>query len=182
MRRDSLSSFYWTLWVVTTMLTGILAGYMVSHSIMLGRFFTWFVDSNNLELLRQTYTAFRAQGRAHIWYDVPLFLHLIVGVVWTALSFLLKRHRLIATTAGLSTVWVSILFFGLRFDEAEDAVLTSTADPATTQYFAVLNVPLHSLFAVIYVTSLFLLLLVPLRANADRLSSPNPAGARVAKG
>jgi hypothetical protein len=134
---------------------------------MLGRFFTLFVDSNNLELLRQTYTAFRAQGRAHVWYDVPLLLHLVSGIAWTTVSFLVKRGRLIAFVAGLSTVWVSILFFGFNFDEVEDAVLTSSADAATVQYFASVNVPLHSLFAVIYVTSLFLLLLVPLKDRAD---------------
>jgi hypothetical protein len=158
---------YWTLWVVTTLLTGILAGYMVSHSIMLGRFFTWFVISDNLELLRQTYTAFRAQGRAHVYYDIPLLLHLLAGIPWVVLALLMKRQRLIAVVAGLSTLWVGALFLGLGFDRIEDAVMTSTADAETLRAFAALNVPLHATFAVIYVTSLFLLLLVPLRVRRD---------------
>jgi hypothetical protein len=163
-----LARLYWTLWVVTTMLTGILAGYMISHSIMLGRFFTWFAISDNLDLLRQTYTTFRAQTRAYVWYDVPLLLHLVFGIAWVLLSFIVKIQRAIAFVAGLSTVWVSILFMGLNFDEVEDSVLTSTADAATVRYFASMNIPLHTSFAVIYAFSLLLLLLIPLIARGTR--------------
>lgn len=78
-----LARLYWPLWVVTTMLTGVLSGYMVSHSIMFGQFFNWYIESDNLELLRQTYTTFRDGSNAYKIYDIPLLLHLIAG---TALS------------------------------------------------------------------------------------------------
>jgi hypothetical protein len=79
----------------------------------------------------------------------------------------MKRQQVIAVVAGLSTLWVGTLFLGLQFDRIEDAVMTSTADAETLRTFAALNVPLHASFAAIYVTSLFLLLLVPLRVRRD---------------
>src|SRR5689334_1985136 len=42
---------FWVFWCLTTMLTGVLAGYMVSHSIMLGRFFNWYLETGNTDLL-----------------------------------------------------------------------------------------------------------------------------------
>jgi hypothetical protein len=153
---------YWPFWVITTMLTGVLSGYMVSHSIMFGQFFNWYIESDNLELLRQTYTTFRAGSDAYKIYDIPLLLHLIAGTVFVLLAFLLKRHRVITVLAGLSTAWVGAIFIGMDVGEAEDAVLTSTADSETVQYFLSINIPAHSSFAVIYLASLFLLLLIPL--------------------
>lgn len=163
---------YWALWVVTVMLTGVLAGYMVSHAIMLGRFFDWFVATDNLELLRRTYTMFRAHSNAYRVYDIPLLLHLIAGTAFAANALLLKRHRTIAVLAGLATWWVGAIFVGFGVGSAEDAVLTSTADQATAQYFLAVNIPAHSSFAAIYLTALFLLLIIPLvdlrGGSADR--------------
>lgn len=39
MHRFPLERLYRGFWLLTTMLTGVLSGYMVSHSIMFGRFF-----------------------------------------------------------------------------------------------------------------------------------------------
>lgn len=157
-----LARLYWPLWVVTTMLTGVLSGYMVSHSIMFGQFFNWYIESDNLELLRQTYTTFRDGSNAYRIYDIPLLLHLIAGTAFVVLAFALRRHRTLSVLAGLSTWWVSTIFIGLGVGEAEDAVLTSTADAETVQYFLAINIPAHGSFAVIYLTSLLLLLLIPL--------------------
>lgn len=161
-----MSYVYWGLWIATTVLNGILAGYMISHSIMFGRFFSWFIASGNVELLHRTYTVFRGQTWANQIYDIPLLLHLIIGIVWVALSFFLKRERLIAVLAGLSTVWVSILFLGSGLGAAEDSVLSGASDEATRQYFLSINIPMHSTFAVIYAASFLLMLLVPLRTSA----------------
>lgn len=162
MGKSVWARLYWPLWVITTMLTGVLSGYMVSHSIMFGRFFNWYIESDNLELLRQTYTTFRAGSDAYKIYDIPILLHLIAGTAFVLLAFVLKRHRIITVLAGLSTGWVGAIFIGMDVGEAEDAVLTSTADSETVQYFLSINIPAHSSFAVIYLASLFLLLLIPM--------------------
>ncbi len=154
---------FWVSWCAATVLTGMLAGFLTSHAIMFGRFQTWFIESGNIELLHQTYTVFRAASSPHVLYDAFFYLALIAGIVWTVFALMLKRDRIIAVVAGLSTLWVSVVFFASGFGEAEDAVLTGVADEATTQWFVALNVPLHTAFAVYYVVSLFLLLVVVLR-------------------
>ncbi len=149
---------YSAFWYSTTILTGILAGYMVSHAIMLGRFFNWFITSGHEELLHRTYTVFRLESSPQVFYNVPLYLALFSGVIWTILAFATKRNRIIGVTAGLSTFWVGFIFTASHLDEAEEAVLTGMADPAMTQLYLSINIPVHTIFAVIYLVSFFLLL------------------------
>ena len=163
MSKDLLSKLYWVFWCSTTMLTGILAGFMVSHSIMLARFFNWFIESGNVDLLHQTYTVFRKASSPQNLYNVPLLVALASGAIWAVLALILKRERIIAIIAGLATLWVAIIFKVSDLDEAEEAVLSGIADDRLTQLYVLINVPIHSCFAVIYVVSLFLLLLVALR-------------------
>ena len=165
MKKNTLRKLFWVFWCSTTILTGILAGFLISHAIMLGRFFQWFMESGNEELLHQTYTVFRAASSPHIAYNIPLYLSFISGIIWTVLAFIARRDRIIAVTAGLSTVWVGAIFFLTDFGEAEEAVLTATADARLTQLYTALNLPLHTLFAAMYIVSLFLLLLVPLKGQ-----------------
>jgi hypothetical protein len=167
MNRNILNKLFWAFWCSTTILTGILAGFMISHSIMLGRFFTWYIESGNVELLRQTFTVFRETSSPppQVVYNVPLYLAFVSGVVWTVLAFVLKRDRIIAMIAGLSTFWVGNIFFISDLDEAEEAVLSGSADASMTQFFASINLPIHTCFAAIYVVSLLLLLLVALKGR-----------------
>jgi hypothetical protein len=160
MKQNTLEKLYWAFWFSTTLFTGILAGYMISHSIMLGRFFSWFAESGKLDLLRQTFTVFRqtSQPDPNTLYWIPIYLALVSGAIWTVLAFVMKRERIIALIAGLSTLWVGMLFMISDIDEAEQAVLSGTADAHMTQLFASINVPIHTTFAVIYSVSLFLLL------------------------
>lgn len=169
MNRLLVDRLYWSFWLLTTMLTGVLSGYMVSHSIMLGQFFNWFIESGNLDLLHKTYTVFRAGSNAYRVYDIPLLLHLVAGTLFVVLTLLAKRHRIPAVLAGLSTWWVSAIFIGFDVGSAEDAVLTGVADHATTQYFLAVNLPAHASFAVIYLASMALLLAMPL---LDRRARP----------
>jgi len=165
MKKHFLLKSFWIFWFSTTVLTGILSGFMISHSIMLGRFFNWYIESDNLELLRQTFTVFRVTGAPGVLYNSPLYLAFLSGVVWTVLAFLLKRDRTIAILAGLSTFWVGNIFFLSFLNKAEEAVLSGSADAATAQYYLSINLPLHVTFAVIYLASVCLLLWVPLRAH-----------------
>ena len=167
MNKGALNKLYWAFWCVTAALNGVLAGYMVSHSIMLGRFFNWYLESGNENLLRQTYSVFRASSNAYRVYDIPLALHLVVAGAWVLPAFVVRRQRVIAAVAGLATYWVGAIFLATGSGTAEDAVLAGTADAALTQQYLTLNLPIHTTFAVIYVSSLLLMLLVPLR---DRTS------------
>ena len=163
MNRNSTEKLFWVFWCSTTTLTGILAGFLTSHSIMFGRFQTWFIESGNVDLLHKTYTVFREASSPQVLYDSFFYLALASGIIWTVLAFLMKRDRIIAMIAGLSTFWVSVVFFGTDFGRAEDEVLMGIADERTTQLFVSLNVPLHTCFAIFYIVSLLLLLVVALK-------------------
>jgi len=163
MNKQLLRKLFWFFWFSTTVLTGILAGFMVSHSVMLGRFFNWYIESDNLDLLRQTFTVFREANTPGVIYYSPLYLAFLSGVAWTVLAFILKRDRIIAVLAGLSTFWVGNIFFLSLLNKAEEAVLSGSADAAMAQYYLSINLPLHTAFAVIYLASVCLLLWVPLK-------------------
>ncbi|MBN1892117.1 MAG: hypothetical protein JW780_04990 [Clostridiales bacterium] len=165
MNKNILSRLYWIFWCATTMLTGILAGFLISHSVMLGRFFTWMLESGNEDLLRQTFSVFRdtVSPPPNIIYNIPLYLGLIFGILYTVVSFLLKRDRVIAVIAGLSTFWVGNIFFVSNFNKAEEAVMTGTAEADVMIFFMRTNLPFHITFAFIYSVSFFLLLLVALK-------------------
>ena len=165
MNKDILRKLFWVFWCSTTILTGVLAGFLVSHSIMLGRFFQWFIESGNEKLLHQTYTVFRAASNPHVMYNIPLYLALVSGIIWTVLAFIVRRDRIIAVIAGLSTLWVGTIFFISDLAEAEEAVMTGIGDARLTQLYTSINLPLHTLFAAIYVVSFFLLLLVALKGQ-----------------
>ena len=167
MNKKTVNKLFWIFWCSTTILTGILAGFLTSHAIMFGRFQTWFIESGNVDLLHKTFTVFREASSPQILYDSFFYLALASGIIWTVLAFLKKRDRIISMIAGLSTLWVSIVFFATRFGRAEDEVLTGIADAEMTQLFVTLNVPIHTCFAVFYIVSLFLLLVVALNNNRE---------------
>ena len=160
MNKNIINKLYWIFWCSTTMLTGILAGFMISHSIMFGRFFTWFIESGNMDLLHRTYTVFREASSPQILYNRFLLFGLISGVIWTVLAFLKKKDRIVATIAGLSTIWVGVIFKVSDFDYLEEAVMSGIADEKTAQLFASFNVSIHTFFATIYTLSFLLLLII----------------------
>ena len=165
MNKNVLNKLYWIFWCSTTVLTGILAGFLTSYTIMFGRFLTWFIESGNVDLLHKTYTVFRETSSSQVLHDSFFYLALVSGIIWTVLAFLIKRNRVIAIIAGLSTLWVVIVFFATKLGRAEDEVLTGIANAEMTQLFMTLNIPLHTCFAVFYILSLILLLIIALKYN-----------------
>ena len=163
MNKSIISRLFWIFWCSTTILTGILAGFMISHSIMFGRFFTWFIESGNADLLRSTYSVFREASSPQVLYYIPIYLALASGIIWVVLAFLMKRDRIIAIIAGLSTIWVGAIFMGTGFGELEEAVMSGIADETTMQSFVSLNLPIHICNAIIYGVSFLLLLVVALK-------------------
>lgn len=154
---------YWVFWCLAVIFMGMMAGFMTSHSIMLGRFFSWFVSSGNEDLLHQTYTVFREASNAHILYDVPLYLSFVFGVAFAVVALVRKRDRIMSVIAGLATFWTGSIFMVIDLDEVEDAVLMGAATPEVSRYFLSINVPTHASFAAIYIICLVLLLIVGLR-------------------
>ena len=155
---NTLSVSYWTSWFVVTLATGILSGFLVSHSIMLGSFFTWLIESGHEQVFTEYFSKFRTATHANVHYNYMLYIGLFAGVFWIVSCFLSRRSRIVSVTAGFSTFWVGSIFFATEFAAIEEAVSTGTADAATLQSFINLNLPLHITFAVIYTLSFAVLL------------------------
>ena len=131
MKTGVITKLYWIFWFVTTILTGILSGFMISHSLILGGFFTWCIESGNVDLIRKGFSIYRETDNYPLLYSLyhsPFFISLISGPVWIVLAFLKKRYRGISLIAGLSTYWVSIIFAATGFGKVEKAVLKGITD------------------------------------------------------
>jgi len=146
-------------WFATTILTAILAGFLTSHSVMLGRFFTWLIESDNYHVFTDAFSVFRQATHANVHYNAFLWVSLVVGILWTILCFIVKKDRIVALIAGLSTFWVGCVFFASGFSDAEDAVARGVADEAVRQFFVSWNLPMHTSFALFYTLCLLLLLI-----------------------
>ena len=165
--RVDLKRVYWVLWFALTMITGILAGFLVSHSVMLGRYFTWLIESGNNGVFADTFSVFRETTRANVHYNLFLWISMTIGVVWTTVCFIIRKTRIVAVIAGLSSFWVGCVFFASGFAAAEAAVTTGTAGEAVRQFFASWNIPMHASFAVFYTLCFFLLLLSGFRERSQ---------------
>jgi len=163
---------HWVLWFAITMLTGILAGFLASHSVMLGRYFTWLIESGNNQVFTDTFSVFREATHANVHYNLFLWASFAIGIIWTISSFIVRKNRIVSLIAGLSSFWVGCVFFASGFSVAEEAVCTGIADEAVRQFFVSWNIPMHTSFAVFYTLCFFLLLLSGFRTRkADPLHS-----------
>lgn len=171
--RGIIHRIHTLLWFAITILTGGLAGFLTSHSVMLGRYFTWLIESGNYHVFTDTFAPFRQATRANVHYNLFLWASLVIGILWTVTCFLVKRNRIVALVAGLSSFWVGAVFFASGFSEAEEAVSTGVADEAVRQFFVSWNLPMHRSFAVFYTLCFFLLLVVGFRqgCQVERLSA-----------
>ena len=166
MNAKLINKLFWYFWFATTIYTGILCGFMISHSLILGRYFSWSVATGHS---LSNFTAFRNTRDYPIYYGLYysfLWVHLLIGIIWTVLTFLSKRERIekiIAIIAGLSSFWVGLIFSISDIDEAEEAVMSGTANASMKQLFVLLNVPVHTSFAIIYLVSFFLMLVIAYR-------------------
>lgn len=156
---------YRVLWVAITMLTGILSGFLLSHSVMLGRYFTWLIKSGNNQVFVDTFSVFRAATHANVHYNMFLWISLLFGIIWTVFCFIVKKSRVVACIAGISSLWVGFVFFASGFSDAEEAVATGLADEAVRQFFVSWNLPMHAAFAAFYTICFFLLILTGIKTN-----------------
>jgi hypothetical protein len=145
----------------------MLAGFLTSHSVMLGRYFTWLIETDNYQVFPDTFAVFRAATHANVHYNLILWASFLVGILWTTLSFILKQGRITALVAGLSSFWVGIVFFASNFSDAEAAVSSGVATESVRQFFVSWNLPMHRSFAVFYTLCFALLLLYGTRHNAS---------------
>lgn len=154
----------WSCWLLATVTTGLVAGFMLGHALILGRFLDWMLASDP-RLLASTYPAFASTaGRGGlITFYAICGLQILAAVVLLALALITRRHRVAATIAALTAVLWPTVHYASGFGALEAAVLRGTAPvpPETAVQFLAWNAPVHAVHAALLVVGLLALLAMP---------------------
>lgn len=154
----------WTCWLLATVTTGLVAGLMLGHALILGRLLDWMLVSDP-RMLAATYPVFAksaGQGGLTAFYAI-CGLQVVAAVVLLGLALITRRHRLAATVAALAAVLWPTVHYASGFGAVEAVVLRGTAPvpPETAAQFLGWNAPLHAFHAVLLVVGLIALLAMP---------------------
>ena len=157
---------YWVSWFVAAWLTGVVAGFMLGHALILAPFLDWLLAHRGGELLNRSYAEFRAAaGRAglDVYYAVA-GLQVLASVVFATVALITRRQRGLAVLAGAAGVAWALIHYASGFGALEAAVVrTPTPVPAElVRQFIVWNRPIHLVHAAALGVSLGALLTVPL--------------------
>jgi hypothetical protein len=169
---------YWPCWFVSAALTGIVAGFMLGHALILGRFLEWMLAAGPPALLSQTYAVFRAgPGRAGLdAYYAVAGLQALSALAFLLVALAAGRHRTAGVVAGLAGVLWLAVHYGSGFAALEAAVLRSPSAVSLdlAGRFTAWNTPIHLFHAVALAAGLAALLSVPL--SALKGSAPPSSG------
>lgn len=155
-----MNKLFWRFWFASTILTGILAGFMISHILQLGHFFTWSAETG---VSLSNFTAFRPGNRPYDFiYDCYLLAQLAIGIIWTVLAFLSKREKRenYSNNSRVSNCLGCYHLYILWYGWGRISVLIRNCRCKYDAKFALLNLPVHTSFALIYSVSFFLLLFI----------------------
>jgi len=161
---------YWTSWFLAVLFTGIVAGFMLGHALILAQFLDWMLASGTPALGR-AYPAFRGSaGRSGLAaYYAVAGLQLVSTTAFLVVSLMTRRHRGAALVAGVAgALWVAAHYVS-GFGALEADVLQSTREmaPGVVVRFVRWNVPIHFVHAVTLAVALSALLSVPLTGRKD---------------
>jgi hypothetical protein len=171
--RDGL---YWACWLLAALFTGLVAGLMLGHALILAPFLSWMLANGPPGALDHTYPVFRATAGA---LGLTVY-YLLAGVqVAMALGFLvaavaMRRHRAAAAVAGAASVCWVIVHYASGFGAVEARLFRYPAEGAdgVAHRFLAWNTPIHFLHAGMLIVALLALLWVPLlsrRRAPDRM-------------
>jgi hypothetical protein len=96
---------FWPCWLLAAVTTGLVAGFMLSHALILGRFLDW-VLVNDPRQLAATYPAFAhsvGRGGLSAFYGI-CGLQVVAALALLALSLGARRHRRAAGVPALAAV------------------------------------------------------------------------------
>ncbi len=170
MARALAARLYWPGWVLATVLTGLVAGFMLGHALVLGRFVEWLLTAGAPAhgLLYPAFRATSGRGGLTVFYAV-CGLQVISVVLFLGLALASGRARGAATLAAAAGVLWLVAHYASGFGALEAKVVRATGavDPDIAASFLRLNVPIHFFHAAALTTALGALLRVP-RSAAPR--------------
>jgi hypothetical protein len=164
-RTANAGNGYWACWSFATLTTGLLAGFLLGHCLILGRFFSWMVASGRQPLISETYAVFRQEQGVQA-YLALLVIQTLATVLFLIVALVKKRGVGIAAVAALaSPLWYAVHFAsGLAVVEP---TVVGSLHPVPTELasrFVSLNLPVHLLATALMVAALSVLLTVPMVA------------------
>jgi hypothetical protein len=167
--RDPL---YWAAWLLAAGFTGIVAGLMLGHALLLAPFLDWLLAAGRPELFAQTYPRFRgAEGRAGLGaYYLVVALQVIAAAVFTGVALVRRRHRVAAVIAGAAGAGWVLIHYASGFGALEAQVVRGEPEPlpGVVPRFVAWNTPIHYVHALALTVALAALLTVPLSALRQR--------------
>lgn len=140
-----------TLLLINTLLLAMLCGYFTAHSIVLGRWFDWFLTEGKHQELAEHYGTFRRARNPVPLYMAGFIVQFVCGIVMAAVGF----GTDIPIMALIAAVVAFALMVGLHmasgFSRVESAIMSGeTQDTTAVARFLRLNQPVHLLDALIY--------------------------------
>jgi hypothetical protein len=162
---------YWPCWVAAAVLTGVVAGFMLGHALVLGRFVEWLVTSGSGELAL-AYPGFRAgAGRVSLtaFYAV-CGLEVLSVVAFLAAALVTRRQAALAALAAAAGALWLVVHYASGFGALEAMVLGGAVEPPriVAARFVRVNTPIHLFHAAMLVTALGALLAVPLAISRQK--------------
>lgn len=161
---------YWTSWVVAVLLTGVVAGFMLGHALILAPFLDWMLGRPGL--LAETYPVFRSSaGRSGLtlFYAVA-GLQVLAALEFLGVALVTGRQRLPAVMAGVAGAGWLLVHYASGFGAVE-ATVAGSGGPLPgeiVQRFVAWNTPIHFVHAAVLTVALGALLAVPLSALRRR--------------
>lgn len=172
MTSTSGDRLYWTCWALAALLTGLVAGFMLGHALILAPFLDWLLSAAAPGLFRQTYPLFRSSaGRTGLdLYYAVAGLQTLAAVAFFLVAVARRRHRVAATVAGAAGAGWVVVHYASGFGALEAAVLRGTSEVPgeLARRFLAWNAPIHYVHALVLAVALGALLSVPLSARRQR--------------
>ncbi len=156
-----------TSWGATVVLTGIVAGFMVSYALVLGPYFDWLIDGGAPTAFAPTdarsYARFRSERDPVTPYTAVCFAQFGAALAFLAAAVRARRRGVRVWRAALGPALAMPLLVALHtatgFAAAEQAVLSGAAPAAPTgaaarATFRAWNGPLHAVDALLFAVPL----------------------------
>ncbi len=177
---------YRVCWVVAASTTGIVAGFMVSHALLLGRYLDWLLMSGRAQAVVDTYAVFTSNpghGGLVAYYALS-GLQVVAGVAFAVVSVIVGQHVLEGVLVGVASVLWPTVHYVSGFATLEARVLHAARVPSpdVVARFVRWNVPIHGAHAAMLLIALGTLLSVRLSAHRSsrggslRPGSSHPTG------
>src|SRR5262245_12043845 len=166
---DMTERLYWPRWFLVALLTGLVAGFMLGHALILARFLDWLLLSS-APAMGRAYPTFRATaGRTGLdaFYAIA-GLQLVGTSAFLLVALMAGRHRMAALVAGMAGAIA--VHYASGFGALEARVVQSAADVPreVAGRFVGWNTPIHFFHAATLTVALGALLTVPLAALRRR--------------